>query len=66
MVKGKGKGKRWKKDWHHRVPDFKLVDCTPKPLNREQNQKREFKSQLNTKDKTELKEKLLTKVNTYS
>ena len=40
MVKGKGKGKRWKKDWHHRVPDFKLVDCTPKPLNREQNRRK--------------------------
>ncbi len=21
---------RWKKDWHHRVPDFKLVYCGPK------------------------------------
>ena len=30
MVRGKRKGKHWKKDWHHRVPDFKLVDCTPK------------------------------------
>ena len=21
---------RWKKDWHHRAPDFKLVYCGPK------------------------------------
>ena len=20
----------WRKDWHHRVPDFKLVYCGPK------------------------------------
>jgi hypothetical protein len=28
MVKKKHKIKR--KDWHHRVPDFKLVYCGPK------------------------------------
>ena len=22
--------KRWRKDWHHRAPDFKLVYCGPK------------------------------------
>jgi len=24
------KRKRWKRDWHHRCPDFKLVYCGPK------------------------------------
>jgi len=22
--------RRWKRDWHHRVPDFRLVYCGPK------------------------------------
>ena len=25
-----GHRKRWKRDWHHRAPDFKLVYCGPK------------------------------------
>jgi hypothetical protein len=31
LAKSKSKGKRQRKELHHRVPDFKLVDCTPKP-----------------------------------
>jgi hypothetical protein len=31
LAKSKRKGKRQRKELHHRVPDFKLVDCTPKP-----------------------------------
>jgi hypothetical protein len=32
LTKSKSKGKRQRKELNHRVPDFKLVDCTPKPL----------------------------------
>jgi len=28
--------KRWKKDWHHRAPDFKLVYCGPKKTNKQE------------------------------
>jgi hypothetical protein len=41
LAKSKIKGKRPRKDWHHRVPDFKLVDCTPKPMEYQKKQKKD-------------------------
>ena len=40
MTKSKRKGKNRRKNWHHRVPDFKLVDCTPKPLQYKKSKKK--------------------------
>jgi hypothetical protein len=35
MVRRKSR-RRWRKDWHHRAPDFKLVYCGPKKDNKEE------------------------------
>jgi hypothetical protein len=49
LAKSKSKGKRQRKELHHRVPDFKLVDCTPKPMKYQKNKKRIKVSVINEK-----------------
>ena len=40
------KRKRWSKDWHHRVPDFKLVYCGPKKSAPKEETKHDHKTKI--------------------